>query len=120
MILGEMICELRKMKGIKQKDLADLLHVSVGTISNYETGVHIPDLDNLIILANYFHVSVDYLLGLTKFEYPVNTLEKKFTENISFAQLYNKLFSLSPHSRNMLIEYLGLIQLKEQQDESKK
>lgn len=57
--LGELIAELRQDKGLTQKELGDILCVSSGTISNYENGVHLPDVDKVIALANYFHVTTD-------------------------------------------------------------
>ena len=60
---GEMLAELRKDRGMTQKDLAERLHVSVGTISNYENGAHMPDLEKLTELADLFKVTTDYLLG---------------------------------------------------------
>lgn len=60
---GELLAELRKDKKMSQRDLGRILHVSVGTISNYETGVHFPDVEKLINLADYFGVTTDYLLG---------------------------------------------------------
>ena len=43
--------------------MGKVLSVSTGTISNYENGVHYPDLEKLVQLADYFQVSTDYLLG---------------------------------------------------------
>ena len=68
--LGELIAELRQDKGLTQKELGDILCVSSGTISNYENGVHLPDVDKVIALANYFHVTTDYLLGRTSSNLP--------------------------------------------------
>ena len=52
--LGEILAELRQERGMTQKALGHVLCVSAGTISNYEKGVHLPDADKLIILADYF------------------------------------------------------------------
>ncbi len=57
--------QLRTEKGIYQKELADYLHVSIGTVSNYEQCIHSPNLDTLCKLADFYNVSVDYLLGRT-------------------------------------------------------
>lgn len=54
---------LRKKMDIGQKELAAFLNVSVGTISNYENGVHSPDMETLIRIADFYDVSTDYLLG---------------------------------------------------------
>lgn len=77
--LGELIAELRQDKGLTQKELGDILCVSSGTISNYENGVHLPDVDKVIALANYFHVTTDYLLGRTSSNLPVELLQQAIT-----------------------------------------
>lgn len=55
--------ELRTSQNLKQKDIAEALGISVQAYSNYENGNREPDLETLNNLANYFKVSVDYLLG---------------------------------------------------------
>ena len=57
--------ELRKEKGITQLKLAMDLGLSQNTISRYETGEREADYKTLIMLADYFGVSVDYLIGRT-------------------------------------------------------
>ena len=57
------IKELRTGLGIKQADLAKALKVSQATMSGYETGKYEPDLKTLKAIADYFAVSVDYVLG---------------------------------------------------------
>ena len=63
--LGELLAELRQDRGLTQDQLAEIISVSPGTISNYEDGRHLPDLDKLKMIADYFHVTTDYLLGRT-------------------------------------------------------
>ena len=58
--------ELRKKKGISQLRLATELNTTQNTISRYETGEREPGIDELIKIADYFHVSVDYLIGRTE------------------------------------------------------
>ena len=57
--------ELRKKKGISQLRLATELNTTQNTISRYETGEREPGIDELIKIADYFNVSVDYLIGRT-------------------------------------------------------
>ena len=57
--------EIRKEKGISQLKLALDLSTNQNTISRYETGEREPGIDELIKIADYFHVSVDYLLERT-------------------------------------------------------
>lgn len=44
--LGELLAELRHDRGLKQEELADILHLSKSTISSYERGQQLPPLDN--------------------------------------------------------------------------
>jgi Helix-turn-helix. len=57
--------ELRKKRNITQLKLALDLNMNQNTISRYETGEREADYATLILLADYFGVSVDYLLERT-------------------------------------------------------
>ena len=57
--------EIRKSRRISQLKLAMDLCTNQNTISRYETGDREPGIDGLIKLADYFNVSVDYLLERT-------------------------------------------------------
>lgn len=57
--------ELRKRRGISQLKLAIDLHINQNSISRYETGEREADYKTLIAIADYFHVSLDYLLERT-------------------------------------------------------
>lgn len=56
---------LREDRDLRQKDLAAVLNVSQNTYSQYENGVISLTAEVLICLANYYKVSIDYLLGQT-------------------------------------------------------
>lgn len=55
--------ELRKEKNILQKDVAKELNIKNTTYSNWEVGVSEPDIQSLKKLADFFGVSIDYLVG---------------------------------------------------------
>ena len=57
--------ELREKRRISQAFLGMELGMSQNTISRYETGAREPSRKDLIAIADYFHVSIDYLLGRT-------------------------------------------------------
>ena len=59
--LRELLAESGKM----QKDICDELGISKQKLSNWKTGYSEPNFDDIIMLAKYFDVSSDYLLGLT-------------------------------------------------------
>lgn len=54
---------LRKRKGINQRELSEALSISRSSLANWETGRTSPDLTMLVRLADYFGVSVDFLLA---------------------------------------------------------
>ncbi len=64
-MFSERLKRLRMEKGITQKELADRLHISRSTIAGYESLGKEPDGEKLCALADFFGVSVDYLLGVT-------------------------------------------------------
>ena len=66
---GEIIAELRSDKGMNQEQLATVLNVSRSTLANWEVGNRSIDIETLVIIADYFNVSCDYLLGRTKHKY---------------------------------------------------
>ena len=57
------IRNLREDRDLKQKDLAEILHISQNTYSQYENGVIQLTAETLILLADFYNVSIDYLLG---------------------------------------------------------
>ena len=57
--------EIRKSKGISQLKLALDLNTNQNTISRYENGEREPGIRELIMIANYFKVSMEYLLERT-------------------------------------------------------
>ncbi|AFM01507.1 SOS response transcriptional repressor, RecA-mediated autopeptidase [Desulfitobacterium dehalogenans ATCC 51507] len=61
--LGQRIKSLREKKGLNQKELAEILKVNNSTLSQYENDVRVPSDDIKLVLANYFNVTTDYLLG---------------------------------------------------------
>ncbi|MCK8827703.1 helix-turn-helix transcriptional regulator [Natroniella acetigena] len=63
--------KLRKENKLYQKDLANRLNVGRTTIANYEQGSRFPDKNMLNNLADFFNVSVDYLLGRTDQRQPI-------------------------------------------------
>lgn len=59
---GEFLKELRKEKGLTQEQLAEQFHVSRRSVSRWENGNHMPDLDTLIELSDYYEIDLRELL----------------------------------------------------------
>lgn len=64
--IGEKIKELRKAQDVTQEKLADYLNISYQAVSKWENGLALPDITLLPQLANFFGVTADELLGVTK------------------------------------------------------
>lgn len=60
--IGCFLKELRKEKALTQEELAEQFNISTRSVSRWETGRHMPDLDILIELADFYHVDVKELL----------------------------------------------------------
>lgn len=63
--IGTRIMELRKKTGMTQADLARRMHLTRSSINSWEQEITCPSIDSLCSLAQIFHVSVDYLVGLS-------------------------------------------------------
>ncbi|MCL2574072.1 MAG: helix-turn-helix domain-containing protein [Defluviitaleaceae bacterium] len=103
--------ELREKKGLKQTDLAAMLEISQGTLSNWERGVHDPDNETLLRLAQIFECSVDYLLGSTELRKPqLGELDGLFMRVMQDAQESG----ITPHDLQLAVNFLK--QAKERND----
>ena len=63
--MGEKLKSLRIEKNLTQKQVADRIGLAISAVSSYESGTRYPSYDVLVKLARIFHVSTDYLLGIT-------------------------------------------------------
>lgn len=61
---GNILYELRKNKNVKQSTVADILGISQQAYLKYEHGDADPTIDALIKLSEFYHVSIEYLLGI--------------------------------------------------------
>mgnify|MGYP001624996908 CR=1 FL=1 len=81
------ILELRKQKKLTQQNIADFLGISQRAYANYENNKNEPNITTLIKLANYYNVSLDYLLerdfqgGLTTDEYELISIYRDLKED---------------------------------------
>ncbi len=72
--------ELREGKNLSQQRLAIDLNVSQATISKYELGQADPDIPTIVQLAEYFHVSADYLLEISDSKHNISDSRLSDTE----------------------------------------
>lgn len=90
---GQILKELRIKKGLKQSELAELLNISQQAYQRYEAGTSEPNADGFTILANFYGVTIDYLLDR---EVDADT----YTRQIE---------SLSPEHQKIAIAFLHML-----------
>ena len=107
-MLGDRLKELRIKKGATQDDLAALLNIKRQTYSAYERNVSLPDIPSVLKLAEFFGVSVGYIIGdKTKAahdEQPLSADNKTIMEICS---------ALPEEEVKKVLEYVELLKLKQ-------
>ena len=69
--------DIREDRDITQKEIAEYLHIKQNTYSQYESGKRQLPIEALIALADYYHVTTDYLLGISDIPNPYRDNKKK-------------------------------------------
>lgn len=92
-ILGDNLRLLRENKRLSQTELAKTLKISNKSLSVYERAVAEPDIDTLILFANFFDISIDNLVGR---KIPVNEPAPEDRE------LINTIKELKPEDKQIL------------------
>lgn len=80
MNLSEKILALRKSRGMSQEELAEKLDVSRQSVSKWETGQAMPELDKIVAISRLFDITTDYLLKESEVEelaFKADMLEKR-------------------------------------------
>lgn len=85
-MFAESLKSLRENEGLSQKSLANQIKVSQPTIAAYESGKREPDFATLIKLADFFQISIDYLMGRTEY--------KNYTERASEDEIMSRISKL--------------------------
>lgn len=104
-MIGARLRMLRKEQGITQSQLAQALSVTKFTISAYENGRSEPDDEIKLRIARLLNVSLDYLLGLIDYPYP---LEGR-TDVVPIPE------GLTAEQRQLVIDFLHFLEHKNQQ-----
>ena len=63
--MGEKLKSLRIENKLTQKQVAERIGLAISAVSSYEAGTRYPSYESLVKLSRIFHVSTDYLLGVT-------------------------------------------------------
>lgn len=93
-VLGGRLKSLRKQSKKTQKELAEELGLSPASIISYEKAQKMPTIDTVIKIANYFHVSLDWLCGLND-ELPPSNQSENGRDFINLSDFLKTLISIS-------------------------
>ncbi|MBO3444841.1 helix-turn-helix transcriptional regulator [Clostridium sp. CCUG 7971] len=113
MNFAEILKYERLQTGLNQAEFAKIFSVTKQTVSNWENGNRNPDSATLSKLADYFEVSVDYLLGRTD-ERNSNIEKTKLDESITTisAHRIGDIDNLPDEAIEKINEYIEMIKLK--------
>lgn len=96
--------DLRNEKSISQRKMGDIFNVSQATYNNWEQGNTQPSIEQLIELARFFGVSVDFLIGNTDDEGYVKIQEVLSQNDIATLHTFN---TLQFESKKLLLEFIS-------------
>lgn len=103
--------ELREKKGLSQTELAAKLGFAQNTLSNWESGKRDPDSDTIVMLAEFFDVSTDYLLGKEK-------SSAKAEDDITFDDftyaMHNESKQLTEKDKEMLLDMARMMRARQE------
>lgn len=91
MSFGKKLRSLRQEKKLSQVELSKKLNVTSQALSQYELGKRIPDAEMIIRIADFFDVSVDYLLDRTNERITVDNIKAILASDPAFARALDKL-----------------------------
>jgi len=101
---------LRTENNITQKQLASHLNIARSTLAGYETKSHQPDFETLQKIANFFGVSIDYLVSGNLFS---NTKQNEIIDEVVLDHEINFiLLHLNTSAKQDLLEYMKLLLLQ--------
>lgn len=78
--IGDRLRIARDLKGVKQTKVSDDTGINNKTLSGYERNISEPDIDTIKILAEYYNISLNYLLGKTDNITPYEEIEEKYPD----------------------------------------
>ena len=79
--VGDFLAQLRKEKGLSQKELAQIVGVTDKTVSRWETGSYMPDVDTFAVLSDYYGVLINEMISGERLD-DAQTVIKHSEENI--------------------------------------
>jgi transcriptional regulator len=113
LFLKERLYQLRTDAGLTQEELAKRINVGRSTIAGYEKGTTQPSYTVLILLADYFEVSLDYLFGRTNMKTDLKKLEGKLKSKSGLVPI-DMIFRLNEVDKDVVTMLLYSYMVKEE------
>lgn len=107
--IGERIKDLREKKDLTQIELSKKLGISRSTIASWESNRRVPELGTAKILADFFDVSVDFLLG--RVDSPTPTKPRELPQTVA-PYLPEGFDELSPEARKEVMQFIEYVRVK--------
>lgn len=104
MTIGMKIAAMRSKAGLTQEELADILHISRQAVQKWETDMSKPDIERLVSICGFFHITVDELVGNKK----MNITDEELRFNRQFLPNYASMPGWELYSSNIKTEYLQM------------
>lgn len=107
-MINERLKQLRTARGLSQNEMADILEVSLSSYQKYEREKNsvTPSLDVLMRIADYYKVSVDYLLGRSTDTPPLSQLASQFNMSDLEREIVDTYLTLPENVRDSLMDFL--------------
>ena len=104
MKFNEKLIELRKTKGLSQEELGNELGVSRQTVSKWELGQNYPDFQKLVILSDFFNISLDKLIK----DIDLDDVRENNSNNEKVSKMYED-FQTAKTALNYLLNFFAFI-----------
>ncbi len=107
--LGTILADLRKEKGLTQKQFGEIFNISESAVSHYEQGINLLNVELLCEIAKHFNIPTDYLLGRCLFKIEYTKLNSIFYKDMTLGEMINIIDDLSKGQKAYLYQTIHLL-----------
>ena len=117
MLITKRLRDLRESHKLSQQTLCSIVNVTQQQYSKYENGKSKTPPHVLERLANYYNISIDYIIGRTACKQDIGVLNKEVVDNITVGALISEILTLSKEGRMRILEQISFWQMREDSKE---
>ena len=111
-VFADILKQLRNNREVSQDELAKAIHVSVSAISQYENDHTMPNLESLRLIAEFFDVSIDFLLGNSPYQQLEEKLSQDYYNGCTVSSLVDKCMNVTGKHRETLLDVVESLELR--------